>query len=119
MPANLGCFGTARCPRCSGCGYPDCPDCVDDRAKRAGCWRCGGAGIVPCEVDHTPDEGISPPHGTRVPTNGEKCPFCDQPTPPGDGGCESCWTSIPDNLADLKALFADNDLSIEQHREGR
>ena len=100
------------CPRCAGCGYPDCRDCESLReAKRPGCWRCGGSGLVPCQSANEEGHLCS----TKVEVNGEMCSKCDQPTPPGDDGCPRCWVSLDGMpLADMKALFAASDLSLEK-----
>ena len=104
------------CPRCGGCGYEDCADCKPTmEAKRPGCWRCGGTGRVPCEITPEIDPNDPHPHGVLIPKNGAICDGCDKPTPPGDGGCTDCWTPIPDNLADQKAIFAEMGLSLEKH----
>lgn len=105
------CVELVACPRCSGCGYDDCADCRPEiEAKRPGCWKCSGTGKVQCEIEPAPHPSC--PHATRIPTNGETCPHCDKPTPPGDGGCTSCWTPVPDNLADQKAMFASAGFSL-------
>lgn len=104
------CAEPVSCPRCGGCGYDD-DCCSESRAKRPGCWRCGGLGLVLCEVKHS--DPIGEPHGVLVPINGAICDSCDKPTPPGDGGCPDCWQSLDGMaLADIKAAFATGDLSI-------
>ena len=116
---TTACMKLVDCPRCSGWGYGEggrdgwCQDCADTiAAKRPNCWRCNGTGRVQCEV--TPDVDPNEPHlcSTLIEKNGATCCHCDKPTPP-DSGCLDCWTPIPDNLADQKAMFAGMDLSLE------
>lgn len=63
-----------------------------------GCgWPRHDAAAHPCGSPHIP---------------GSPCTYCRKPTP-GDGGpCPGCWTPIPPNLADAKALLALAGLSV-------
>jgi hypothetical protein len=46
-------------------------------------------------------------------TPGSDCDYCGRPTPPNGEPCPDCWTPIPANLADAKALLALGDLSLD------
>ena len=105
------------CPRCSGCGYEEeCPDCWTNEilVKRPGCRVCGGSGKVPCKFDHPHPEH---PCSGESEKPGEPCFHCDQPIPLDGSHCPTCWTPVPDNLADQKAMFADMGLSLTKQED--
>ncbi len=51
----------------------------------------------PCGIKHIP---------------GSPCRYCGKATPLDGGPCPDCWTPIPENLADAKALLALGGLSV-------
>lgn len=65
-----------------------------------------------------PDCGYEPGHLRNHPCGqphppGDPCQFCDKSTPLDGGPCPDCWTLIPDNLADAKAILALGGLSLD------
>jgi hypothetical protein len=60
-------------------------------------------------------DGHSEPHCGYLERPGDSCHFCGGPTPTAHGeNCPTCWTSLEGMpLADVKALFATADLSID------
>lgn len=52
---------------------------------------------------------------------GDPCRYCGEPITGDATGvpvpCPACWTPMPGNLADIKALLAAADLSAEVHRD--
>lgn len=75
----------------------------------------GGTQVTaPCE----PGCGYEPGHLSSHPcggphTPGAPCRFCEAPTPLDGSPCPDCWTRVPDNLADAKALLALGRLSVD------
>jgi len=70
--------------------------------------------------DCAPDCGYEPGHLAEHPCGqphvpGSLCQFCEKPTPLDGSPCPDCWTPIPGNLADAKALLALGGLSLD-HR---
>ncbi len=47
---------------------------------------------------------------------GQPCWYCGKPNPP-QGPCPDCWTPI--TVADAKAIFAEDGLSVDIRTEGR
>lgn len=45
-------------------------------------------------------------------TPGSPCDYCGNATPLDGSACPDCWTPIPENLADAKALLALGGLSV-------
>ena len=58
-----------------------------------------------------PHEPRDHPCGRRH-APGEPRSFCGKDSPPSGAPCPDCWTPIPANLADAKALLALGDLSV-------
>lgn len=61
----------------------------------------------------TYEAGHDEQHPCGVPTEsiGDRCRFCGEVL--ASVPCPDCWTPIPDNLADAKALLALGDFSVK------
>lgn len=71
-----------------------------------------------CEPDCTYEPGHLGDHpcGLGHERPGDPCRNCSTPVPLDGSPCPECWTSIPDNLADAKALLALGDFSVDPVR---
>lgn len=71
------------------------------------------SGQCPTEGCEFPAHSIREhPHGKLPEKAGDPCRFCGEPVP-DPPPCGACWTPIPANLADAKALLALGDLSVD------
>jgi hypothetical protein len=64
------------------------------------------------DCEFPPDHDRGHPCGRPSEQPGEQCRFCGLTLPKG-GPCDDCWTPIPANTADAKALLARGGFSMD------